>query len=95
LPPEFQLPNRARGRGQLARIALLDKAEFPIDQKARVTGCLFESCRTGLSGAVKAATPALRSFGDAAGRMVGGLKDFALALTRDAIARPASAAAAN
>jgi len=91
LPPEFQLPNRARGRGQLVRIALLDKAEFPIDQKAHVSGCLFENCKTGVSGAFKAATPALQRFAETAGRMIGGLKDFAVALARDAIATTASA----
>jgi multidrug resistance efflux pump len=95
LPPEFQLPNRARGRGQLVRIALLDKAQFPIDQKAHVTGCLFENCKTGVSGAVKAATPALRSFADTAGRMIGGLKDLAVALGRDAIATSAFAETAD
>jgi multidrug resistance efflux pump len=95
LPPEFQLPNRARGRGQLVRIALLDKAEFPIDQKARVTGCLFESCRTSVSAAVKAATPALRSFAETADRMVAGLRDFVAALAQDAIAPSASAETAR
>jgi multidrug resistance efflux pump len=95
LPPEFQLPNRVRGRGQLVRIALLDKAEFAIDQKARVTGCLFESCRTGLSGAVKAVAPALQRFADTAGRMGRGLKDFAVALFKDAIAKSASAETAD
>ncbi len=95
LPPEFQLPNRVRGRGQLVRIALLDKADFAIDQKARVTGCWFESCRAGLSEAVKAAAPTLQSFADAAGRMGSSLKNFAVALFKDAIARPAVAETAD
>src|SRR5262245_24324691 len=95
LPPEFQLPNRVRGRGQLVRIALPGKAEFAMDQKAHVTGCLFESCRTGLSGAAMAATPALQRFADKASRMIGGLKDLAVAVSRDAIATPAAAATAN
>jgi multidrug resistance efflux pump len=90
LPPEFQLPNRARGRGQLVRIALLDKVEFPIDQKAHVSGCMFDSCERGVSGAVGAATPALRSVADAAGRMVGRLRDFAVAPAQGAIATSAS-----
>jgi multidrug resistance efflux pump len=90
LPPEFQLPNRARGRGQLVRIALLDKVEFPIDQKAHVSGCMFDSCKRGVSGAVGAATPALRSVADAAGRMVGRLRDFAVAPAQGAIATSAS-----
>src|SRR5262245_15624344 len=95
LPPEFQLPNRARGRGQLVRIALPGKAEFAMDQKGHVSGCLFENCKTGVSGAVKAATPALQRFADTAGRMIGGLKDLAVALGRDAIATPASAETAD
>jgi hypothetical protein len=95
LPPEFQLPNRARGRGQLVRIALPGKAEFAMDQKAHVSGCLFENCKTGVSAAVKAATPALQRFADTAGRMIGGLKDFAVALGRDAITTPASAETAH
>jgi multidrug resistance efflux pump len=90
LPPEFQLPNRTRGRGQLVRIALLDKVEFPIDQKAHVAGCMFDSCKRGVSGAVGAATPALRSVADAAGRMVGRLRDFAVAPAQGAIATSAS-----
>ena len=95
LPPEFQLPNRARGRGQLVRIALLDKAEFPIDQKAHVSGCLFENCKTGVSGAVKGATLVLRGFAETAGRVVAGLKDFVVALGQDAIALSASAETAR
>lgn len=95
LPPEFQLPNRARGRGQLVRIALLDKVEFPIDQKAHVSGCMFDSCKRGVSGAVGAATPALRSVADAAGRMVGRLRDFAVAPAQGAIATSASIEPAN
>ena len=90
LPPEFQLPNRARGRGQLVRIALLDKVEFPIDQKAHVSGCMFDSCKRGVSGAVGAATPALRSVADAAGRMVGRLRDSAVAPAQGAIATSAT-----
>ena len=95
LPPEFQLPNRARGRGQLVRIALLDKIEFPIDQKAHVSGCLFENCKSGVSGAVKAATLVLRGFAETAGRVVAGLKDFVVALGQDAIAPSASAETAR
>ena len=95
LPPEFQLPNRVRGRGQLVRIALLDKADFAIDQKARVSGCWFESCRTGLSVAVKGAAAALQSFAGAAGRVGKGLTDFAVALFKDALAKPAVAGTAD
>jgi multidrug resistance efflux pump len=95
LPPEFQLPNRVRGRGQLVRIALLDKGEFAIDQKARVTGCWFESCRAGLSQATRAVVPPLRRFADAASRMGSSVKSFAVALWWDAIARSASAETAD
>jgi multidrug resistance efflux pump len=91
LPPEFQLPNRVRGRGQLVRIALLDKAEFAIDQKARVTGCLFESCRSASSEAGRAAISVLQKFVDAAAQMGGRLKDFAVA----AIAKSAAAETAD
>jgi hypothetical protein len=76
--------SRAAGGAQLALVRSLD-------QKAHVTGCLFESCKTGVSGAVDSATPALRSVADTAGRMFRGLKDFAVALGQDAIATSASA----
>ena len=60
LPPEFQLPNKTRGRGQLVRVALADGDAFAIDQTTRVTGCYFENCRAGLSGAIKSALPDLQ-----------------------------------
>ena len=39
LPPEFQLPNRVRGRGQLARVALSDRENFAVDEKIHLTSC--------------------------------------------------------
>ena len=54
------------------RIGLPGMTEFAMDQKAHITGCLFENCKTGVSGAVQAATPALRSFAATASRMIRG-----------------------
>lgn len=46
LPPEFQLPNRQRERGQLVRISIPDglKNDYAVDQKVRVRGCLTHDC---------------------------------------------------
>lgn len=60
LPPEFQLPNRVRGRGQLVRVSLADpNNNFAIDEKIRLTSCYSESCRMGVSSVVQAALPSL------------------------------------
>jgi len=69
LPPEFQLPNKTRGRGQLVQVALSDANAFAIDQKSQVTSCYFQNCRTGLSEAVRASTPAMKKFANAIGEM--------------------------
>jgi multidrug resistance efflux pump len=45
LPPEFQLPNRVRGRGQLVRVALSDRENFAVDEKIRLTRCYLNGCR--------------------------------------------------
>ena len=55
LPPEFQLPNRVRERGQLVRISLEGKGQFAMDQKVRVTSCLRSDCKDSLTELVKAA----------------------------------------
>ncbi len=57
LPPEFQLPNRVRGRGQLVRIELSEANNFAIDQKVEVTACYFDKCAGPVSGMIKAMTP--------------------------------------
>ncbi len=57
LPPEFQLPNRLRGRGQLVRIELSELNNFAIDQKVEVTTCYFDKCGGPMSGMIKAMTP--------------------------------------
>jgi multidrug resistance efflux pump len=62
LPPEFQVPNKVRGRGQLVRVAIPDNdASFAIDQKSVVTSCYFQNCGTGLGEAVRASIPILIS----------------------------------
>jgi multidrug resistance efflux pump len=49
LPDKLQNPNKARARGRLVRIALLDDPnQLPIDQQIEVTGCYVEDCRVGL-----------------------------------------------
>ena len=59
LPPEFQLPNRARGRGQLARVALLDPENFAVDEKVQLTSCYLGGCRVGVTDIIKATVPGL------------------------------------
>jgi multidrug resistance efflux pump len=53
LPPEFQLPNRARNRGQLVRIDLEDQSHFAVDQKVNVTSCYVTGCKTGITEIVR------------------------------------------
>jgi multidrug resistance efflux pump len=69
LPPEFQLPNKTRGRGQLVQVALPDSNAFAIDQKSQITSCYFQNCRTGLSEAVRASIPGMKKFAYAIGEM--------------------------
>jgi multidrug resistance efflux pump len=69
LPPEFQLPNKTRGRGQLVHVALSDGNAFAIDQKSQITSCYFQNCRTGLSEAVRASIPAIKKFANGIGEM--------------------------
>lgn len=57
LPPEFQLPNRVRGRGQLVRVELADPESFALDEKIRLTSCYMEKCRLGVSDIIEAAIP--------------------------------------
>jgi len=60
LPPEFQLPNRVRGRGQLVRVALTGPENFAVDQKVELTSCYLENCRLGVSELVQAAVTRLQ-----------------------------------
>jgi multidrug resistance efflux pump len=46
LPPEFQLPGKARNRGQVVRIALQNPDEFAVDEKVRVKGCFTADCNS-------------------------------------------------
>jgi multidrug resistance efflux pump len=63
LPPEFQLPNKARERGQLVRISLDGSQNpFALEQKVRITSCFIENCSDGISGAMRAAVPLMKSF---------------------------------
>ena len=55
LPPEFQLPTKPRGRGQLVRVALNSDNDIAVGQKAVVTNCYFRNCRFSLSGMIAAA----------------------------------------
>lgn len=63
LPPEFQLPNRVRGRGQLMRVELLAANSFAVDQKVVITSCYLENCRIGLGAMIRAIGPGLQSVG--------------------------------
>jgi len=60
LPPEFQLPNRVRGRGQVVRVALSEDDGFAVDEKINVTSCHLKDCRFGVRGLLEAALPGLR-----------------------------------
>src|SRR5262249_7553389 len=53
LPPEFQLPNRVRGRGQLVRVSIADADTFAVDEKIRLTGCYSNSCRLGVTDVIQ------------------------------------------
>ena len=53
LPPEFQPPNKARNRGQVARITLQDPNQFAVNEKVRVTGCVADYCNPGLVNVVR------------------------------------------
>jgi multidrug efflux pump subunit AcrA (membrane-fusion protein) len=57
LPPEFQLPNRVRGRGQLVRVELSQPKDFALDEKVRLTSCYMDKCRLGVSEMIEAAIP--------------------------------------
>ncbi len=70
LPPEFQLPNRVRGRGQLVRIELPGQNNFAIDQKVQVTTCYLK-CEVSVPAIATRIVPSLRSI---AGR-IGGLAE--------------------
>jgi multidrug resistance efflux pump len=57
LPPEFQLPNRVRGRGQLVRVELSQPKDFALDEKVRLTACYTDKCGLGVSEIIEAALP--------------------------------------
>ncbi|UGB27055.1 multidrug transporter [Methylorubrum sp. B1-46] len=60
LPPEFQLPNRQRERGQLVRIDLPNADEFALGQKVRVRSCLLSDCQD-VAGTIREAVSAVAS----------------------------------
>ncbi|MEI9901192.1 MAG: multidrug transporter [Hyphomicrobium sp.] len=66
LPPEFQLPNRVRGRGQLVRIELSQPKDFALDEKVRLTSCYTDQCGLGVSEIIEAAIPAFLRGGNRA-----------------------------
>jgi multidrug resistance efflux pump len=92
LPPEFQLPNKTRGRGQLVQVALSDANAFAIDQKSQITSCYFQNCRTGLSEAVRASIPGMKKF---ANTMTDIVKGSIAALSAHGAASPAFAETAK
>ena len=57
LPPEFQLPNRVRGRGQLVRVELSQPQDFALDEKVRLASCYMDKCGLGVSEIIEAAIP--------------------------------------
>lgn len=57
LPPEFQLPNRVRGRGQLVRVELSQPKDFALDEKVRLTSCYMDKCGLGVLEIIEAAIP--------------------------------------
>jgi multidrug resistance efflux pump len=57
LPLEFQLPNRTRGRGQLARVVLLDPENFAVDEKVQITSCFLNGCLADVTNIIMAAVP--------------------------------------
>ena len=66
LPPEFQLPNRVRGRGQLVRVELAQPKDFALDEKVRLTSCYTDKCGLGVSEIIEAAIPAFLRGGNRA-----------------------------
>lgn len=64
LPPEFQLPNKARNRGQVVRIALEDPNQFAVEEKVRVTGCILNNCHMGIMNVARALFGRSRSVAD-------------------------------
>jgi multidrug resistance efflux pump len=95
LPPEFQLPNKTRGRGQLVQVGLPDSNAFAIDQKSQITSCYFQNCRTGLSEAVRASIPRMKEFANIIGEIGGRAKTLVVTLLAQGASGPASAEAAN
>lgn len=61
LPPEFQLPNRVRGRGQVVRVAISGDDDFAVDETINITSCHLSTCRLGVRGILEAALPGLRA----------------------------------
>lgn len=59
LPPEFQLPNRVRGRGQVVRVSLSGDSNFAIDEKINLNGCYLEKCRLGMRHMIQTAFPGI------------------------------------
>ena len=60
LPPEFQAPTKALGRGLAVRIAFSDKSDLSIDEKIQVTRCYLENCNLGFAQMVIASIRGLK-----------------------------------
>jgi Glycosyltransferase like family 2/HlyD family secretion protein len=91
LPPEFQLPNKVRGRGQLVRVTLAPEHRFAVAEKIQVTGCYLENCRLGLGDIIRQALPHLQEVGRKLGPSLAHLKT----LVGDLVRLPPEALAAG
>ncbi|MBN9263807.1 MAG: HlyD family efflux transporter periplasmic adaptor subunit [Hyphomicrobium sp.] len=74
LPPEFQMPNKVRGRGQAVRVALPASNHFAVDEKVHLTSCYMNKCEMGPSQIVRKAVPDLQKLGARLGGWIKGLK---------------------
>jgi multidrug resistance efflux pump len=57
LPPEFQLPNRVRARGQVVRVTLSGDDNFAVHEKIKLTACHLKDCHRGVGEIILAALP--------------------------------------
>jgi multidrug resistance efflux pump len=78
LPPEFQMPNKVRGRGQAVRVALPAGHQFAVDEKVHLTGCYLNDCELGPSQLARKAMPDLQRLGSRLGGWIKGLAALVL-----------------
>jgi multidrug resistance efflux pump len=82
LPDDLQNPNKARERGRLVRIALLEPNQLPIEQQIKVIGCYVADCRVGFVQA--AASEVRKAFANISNTMIAAVDG----LTRMVAVRP-------